>query len=304
MPKRKSDDLPPLRRFDFKLVAQRLKGTYLNIDRDLRRRAEQAVRRGDFEGERRIVLLNMMHRFAWNSYETVLYIAGDTPEDPRRKPNFVLVVPNINRQLLDLLFSLAFMLDDFDVRSLEYQRSGWREFYEEVEQFRTHFGSDPCWKDYFRTSKETLRQMADRYQIKSEEQKNPAVIPYWKTPTRLRDEKTACRNFLRYLETWLYRDTSAQAHMSFGGLFKVSAFLVAEILGKDAVEKVNDRPMKMYHFEQISRTALSFLAISTEIDTYCKLNNHEAIDYIWGIFSDYAPEAKELWELRYQNRLR
>ena len=96
----------------------------------------QALELGDLDAERCLVLLNMMLRFARNSYETVVYIAGDSPEDPRRKPNFVLVVPNINRQLLDILFSLAYMMDDFRVRSLAYQRAGWREFNEEIQHFK------------------------------------------------------------------------------------------------------------------------------------------------------------------------
>jgi hypothetical protein len=56
--------------------------------------------------------------FAWNSYKAVAYLSADTPPDPDRTPNYVLVVPNINRQLLDLLFSLAYMRDDFSKRSI------------------------------------------------------------------------------------------------------------------------------------------------------------------------------------------
>jgi hypothetical protein len=244
----------------------------------------------------------MMLRFAWNSYETVTHIAGDIPEDPRRKPNFVLVVPNINRQLMDILFSLTYMMDDFRKRSLDYQRSGWREFYEEIQHFKTHFASNSDWKRFFRTGQDTLNQMAERFKITPDEKKKPSLIPYWKTPFQLSEEQTACRKFLKYLEIWLYKDTSAQSHMSFGGLFKVSAFLVAGIIGKEAVEEVNDRPMKVYHFQQISRTAISFLAIATEIDTHCRLGNCEAINYLWVIFSDYIEEAKEMWELRYRDR--
>jgi hypothetical protein len=77
---------------------------------------------------------------------------------------------------------------------------------------------------------------------------------------------------------------------------------VAEVIGKEALEKVNDRPMKMYHFQQVTRTAISFLAIATEIDTPCRLGNREVIDYLWVIFGEYAEEAKEMWELRYRDR--
>ena len=195
------------------------------------------------------------------------------------------------------------MLDDFRARSLAYQRSGWREMHEEIQQFKTHFSTEPDWRAYFRATKEALNAVADRYGITLEERKKPNLIEYWKTPYQLLEEKTPCLEFLKYLEKWLYKDTSAQAHMTFGGLFKVALFIVADIVSEDAKKKVNDRPMKMYHFQQISRTAISFLAISTEIDTHCRFGNRDAINYLWTVFGDHVAEAKEMWEKRYRDRL-
>jgi hypothetical protein len=247
-----------------------------------------------------------MLRFAYNSYESVLYIAGDIPEDPRRKPNYVLVVPNINRQLLDLLFSLVYMLEDFRPRSLAYQKSGWRDMHEEVERFKESFANDPEWAAYFVMTEKMLNATADRHGISEEEKKNPSLVPYWDTPYRLlkkiRQTPGACGPFLEYLEKWLYKDVSAQAHLTFGGLFKMSPFLIAEVFGKDEVEKVNDRPMKTFHFQQVTRTALSLLAIATEIDTYCHFGNQETINFIWAVFNGYAAEAKEMWDIRYRDR--
>src|SRR5580698_2750208 len=95
----------PLREFNYKLVEERMDGLLINIDRDLQKRGNQALRANSLDDERCLTLLNLMIRFARNSYDAVRYIAGDTPEDPRRKPNYVMVIPAINRQLMDLLFS-------------------------------------------------------------------------------------------------------------------------------------------------------------------------------------------------------
>lgn len=304
MTKKKAEPPKPLERFDYGMVGPRIAGLRFNLDRDIERRAREAIRRADADSDRCLSLLNIMLRFAWNSYEAVLYLAGDVPDDPRREPNFVLVVPNTNRQLLDMLFSLAYMLDDFRPRSIAYERSGFRELHEEIQAFRTTFGSDPAWREYFRNTKNALAAMADRFNITPEERKKPSLIPYWKTPYQLLEEQSACRDFLKYLEKWLYKDTSAQAHMSFGGMLKVSLFLIADLVGEEAKAQVSDRPMKIYHFTQISRTAISFLAIATEIDTFCRFGNREQIDYIWTVLSGYAAEAKEMWELRYRDRPR
>jgi hypothetical protein len=222
-------ELKPLRRFDYSLVLEPMDGLLINVYRDLQRRGKEALKVGHADIERCLTLLNVIVRFARNSYNAVRYVApGDPSEDSRLKPNYVLVVPAINRQLLDLLFSLVYMLDDFGVRSFQYQRAGWRELHEEQHMFKSHFSMDPTWRQHFRNVKKVLDDMVVRYGITKEERKNPGLVPFWKHPFELKDEKTESRPFLRYLEKWLYADTSAQAHLSFGGLVMVGPFLAAQ----------------------------------------------------------------------------
>jgi hypothetical protein len=45
------------------------------------------------------------------------------------------------------------------------------------------------------------------------------------------------------------------------------------------------------------------LAIATEIDVYCKLDNSAAVSYLWKIFADYSAEAKEMARYRYEKLL-
>jgi len=304
MARKRPHPLEPLRRFDYTLVGPKLEGLLVNIDRDLQRRVNQALAAGDADADRCLVLLNMMLRFAWNSYKAVIFIAGQNPEIPERKSSYALVVPNINRQLLDMLFSLAYMLDDFRVRSMNYQRAGWRELREEYQQFSNHFGKTEEWKEHLEQLKKTAEDMADRYNVTVQEQRNPKLVRYWPTPYQMLEEKTACADFLKYLEMWIYRDTSTQTHLGHAGIVKAANHLIADLVGDIATPEIQDRAEKMYHFTQFSRTAMTFLAIATEIDTYCHFGNHAQIDYIWVVFGAHAPEAKEMYEIRYQNRQR
>jgi hypothetical protein len=160
------ESLKPLRGFDFGLVVPRLEGLYFNIDRDIQRRINIAVQNRDENTDRCFSLLQVMIRFAWNSYRAVCYLGADIPEDVKRKPSYILVVPNINRQLLDLLFTLACMLDDFENRSLKYQRAGWREILDEYSLQKTHFSSDKEWNPHFRNVKDVLANTAKRYSIR------------------------------------------------------------------------------------------------------------------------------------------
>ncbi|MFI5089967.1 MAG: hypothetical protein ACHP7P_07910 [Terriglobales bacterium] len=290
----------PLRRFDYALVSERLDGLLINVDRDLQRMTAKAEQVSNRSAVRCLSLLNVMIRFATNSYHAVRYITADTPEDHNRRPNYVLVVPTINRQLLDLLFSLVYMFDDFECRSLQYQRAGWREATEEYQKFKSQFSGQPEWRQHFRNVKQALEQMIVLFGITTEERKNPKLIPYWKHPFELKDEPTQSRSFLRYLDKWLYGDTSAQAHLSFGGLFMVGLFLVADIVGGQGQELVKNRIIHQYRFQHISRTAVATLAIATEIDAHYRLGNKEAINYLWTIFADHSAEAKEMLEQRYE----
>ena len=84
--------------------------------------------------------------------------------------------------------------------------------------------------------------------------------------------------------------------MTFAGLFQVALFLIADVVGEDAARKANDVPLKLFHFQQVSRTTLLFLAVATEIDTYCRFGNRETVDYLWAAFAGYAPEAEKMWK--------
>lgn len=292
----------PIRVFKYSLVSERMEGLLINIERDLQRRHSQALRAQERDFERCLSLLLLMVRFAKNSYEAVRYLTGDTPEDSRRKPNFVLVVPAINRQLLDLLFSLVYMLDDFSVRSLQYERAGWRELKEETQKLKTRFAKDQLWKQYFKGA-DTLIEIGIRYLgITKEEIRDPKLIPFWKHPYELKDQPTPSRPFSRYLEKWLYADTSAQAHLSSFGLGVASPFLMADLLPDHCDALQANRPQ--YHFKEFSRTAIVTLAIATEIDAHFKLGNESVAAYLWNIFVDYTPEAREMLRHRYHSLLK
>jgi hypothetical protein len=290
----------PLREFQYLLVAAKMDGLLINIDRDLQRLGNQMLQRRQVDAERCITLVNLIVRFARNSYNAVRYVAGNTPEDHRRNPDYVMVVPAINRQLLDLLFSLVYMLDDMSARSLQYQRAGWRELDQHYRMFKTRFSKDPEWKPHFKNVKGVLDGMIRRFGITEAERKNPQLVPFWKTPTQSKDEPTESRPYLRFLEKWLYGDTSEQAHMSFGGLAMVGAMLVADLVGGEREEWVRKRIILQYHFMHFTRTAIVTLAIATEIEAHFKLGNAATASYLWNIFAEYSAEAKDMIQHRYE----
>jgi hypothetical protein len=296
--------LKPLREFDYSLVAKKIDGLHFNLNRDLEREISKALASGHLQHERSLSVLIVMLRFAWNSYEAVMYISADRPPDPARKANYTIVLPAINRQLLDLLFSLVYMLDNLIPRSLDYQKAGWRDFVEERDSLKAQFSGRDDGTEFLEAIDSQIDTMVDRFKLSTEEQQNPNLVNYWKTPFKLAKRAGPCQNFLQFLEKEIYKDVSAQAHLTFAGLLKVSGFLVADLLGDRVPEENRTRAMQSFHFQQVSRTAITYLAVATEIDVYLKLGNQAAIDYLWVILSEFVLEAKEMYEIRYQNRKR
>ncbi len=222
--------LPPLRKFDFGLVKNKLDGLLFNISRSLEKRWKTAADRGDLIAAREYTLVTLLAHAAMNSYNAVRYLINETPpKDHLRKSTYVLVIPPINRQLIDMLFSLVYMLDDFPTRSFEYERASFREFSESVQRFRMLFKRGPEWKSYFKTADALAKQGIVELKITQTERKNPRKIDYWPHPGQIKDRPTASRPFLRWLHEWIYGDTSAQAHVSPFGFSTMAGFFLRAI---------------------------------------------------------------------------
>ena len=296
--------LKPLKRFDFGLVNSQLDGFLFNVNRDLERKAEESFRRGHRGMERCFSLLRAFLNFANNSYRAMRYLGADVPEDSKRDPKYILVVPTVSRQMVDILCTIVYMFDELIPRSIAYQRAGYRELRDVQHLYKTSFSGESEWKDYFNVVDDELRKIVEYMKITDEEVKNPKLIPYWKHPFKLKNEQTKSRDYLRYLDKWVYWELSAQSHLSFAGLLRAWPVLLANDVGGEAKQMVDDRFLPQFRGHAMGVMAVIVLAIATEIDSHCKLGNSQAADYLWIMFGEYMPEAKEMYELRYQNRQR
>jgi len=292
--------LKPLRRLDYGLIRAKLDGLLFNVDRDLQRRVKSIEQGRQWDAARQLVGLNATVMFTKNAYNVVRYLIADTPEDHNRNPNYVLIVPAVNRQLLDLLFTLVYMFDDYGARALEYEKAGWRESKEEYELLHDRFGQDPEWNDFFANRSRILAVMADFLGITPEQRHDLRLIPWWGTPTQLMRRKTQSQAFLKWLYQWFYQDLSRTAHLSSSGVYRIAPFVLAEIVGGREKEIVDSHVIQTFRFTQISRLALTALAIMTELSTHFSLGNFDSVSYLWRAFSDQVPEGKDMFDQRYK----
>lgn len=118
------DNQEPLVTFDARLVQAPLQGLFRNTDSELGRRFKQAMAAGDRNAERTLSFFLILARFTKTSYESVSFIASDADDGSKRKKDFLLVLPPVNRQLMDMLFNIIYITDDFPSRSLDYELYG------------------------------------------------------------------------------------------------------------------------------------------------------------------------------------
>jgi hypothetical protein len=295
--------VPPLKEFDARTVQAPLQGLFRNMDCELLRRLKKAIASHDTQGERTLSLFLMMLRFTSNSHKAVSFLCSSEDDYPKRKKEFVLMLPPANRQLLDLLFTLVYMLDNFPTRSMKYERCGYRQAREEYEKYFTRYGAHPMWHAHFLSLQGWIPTMEKYLSITPEEKANPSIIPYWRAPYRLMQEATKSKPFMEFLETWLYGETSAQAHLNPAGLFSVGAVLLSEFAPEKEREILVDKFFEQFTFRHFSRNLTTVLAIASEIENFCQLGNRDALVRMWVTLGAHAEEAKDVYAQRYQAML-
>jgi len=299
-----------LRALHYDTVAAPIDGLLFNVDRDLQRRIGTHHVAGEGVRARSVEMTLMFLRYARIAYNAVRFLTADTPPDPARKPVYAVIIPNVNRQLIDILSTLVFMLDDLVPRHNWYERSGYRGMREQYDLYNKTYGNDPIWQLHLKSLAAAIIKAAQTLNIPTGDQLEPSRIKYWPTPNQMNKRiKTKSQDFLRYLITWLWGDTSEQAHFACNGMFTLAPYIYGDILDEKDRERVNDRLIHQYHYEHFSRTVILVLAIATEIDNYFVLNNKPQLSGIWITFIKQTEipgvesEAKEMYDLRYKNFL-
>jgi hypothetical protein len=252
------------------------------------------------EDERAVSFFLILLRFTKTSYECSSFIASSADDGSTRKKEFLLVLPPINRQLMDLLFNVVYITDDFPKRSMAYELYGYRQAREQYDLVFARFGSNPRWAGHFADQQQFLATMERYLGITSQQKADPSSIPYWVGPARLIRRQSKSKAFLEFLNTWFYSETSAQAHLNPAGLFSIAGFLISEFAPPGERDHVDGRMFEQFKFKHVTRTFVLALAILSEIEAFCGLGNRETLQRVWELLRAHAEEADDVYGERYQ----
>jgi hypothetical protein len=238
------------------------------------------------------------------TYFTVRWVCADKPKDPSRKLEYCLSLPPCLRTILDSLFNVLFVLEEFPERLVWYQKSGWREEKERLDRYLTTYGSLPEWQDWLKTYKNHVERGKQLFGIAKAEEANLKAIKYWPNPGKMpkyRNGKSVptTREFMVYVNDWFYRDLSAESHMSARGLM-VRGGPLMKLTGSD-----HDYGPWLSQFKgiQLGMALVLSLVLISEIEVFFNFGLRPRVRYLWTILNEHIPFSKEIFKARYEGLL-
>jgi hypothetical protein len=214
---------------------------------------------------------------------------------------YVLIVPPVNRQIMDLWFSLVYIMDDFKNRVLLYEQVAYRQLREQIDKIRKRYGSDPDWSDWLEDMEDLSKLMESEIPLTSEQKANPSKeISSWPSPHDLSTKPSKCQDFLKLLDEEIYGEVSIVAHLKPAGLMQAAGIALAYIAPEAHKKMVEERTIHQFKFRNFFQTVITLLGIISEIEMYCKLGNAEQIAKVWQRMAARNHDARDIYEARYK----
>ncbi len=294
---------------DLAPIALKLKGLFINIERELERKAKENPGHRCFN--QATVFLRVSTLSMYNSYEAILWLGSDAEETGKRPKKAMLAVPSITRTMIDNLFTVGFMFDQgqgsFLPNYVWYAKSSYRDAWEELQRYKKDF---PQHDDYINFYENELKKysagLKKHLQVTDAEMSKPSELRYWPTITQAlkpnHQLSPECKKFLTWLYDWSYREISQIAHHTAWGVSKIGVFLLKESLDTERPARIEGDGMERFRSGQIANAIVALLCFASEINRHYHLNHDADLLQLWK-YLDKLPVIQEAWDVRYRQFL-
>jgi hypothetical protein len=252
-------------------------------------------------GARELFVMHM--RAAQQTFHAALYLCGDLPPDPHRKPEFAICLPLFNRALLDSLFTLMFIMEDVPSRCSWFWEADWKENKLDFDRCSVEYGHEPEWQPWLKILDKYCQMGIEHANLTPEQVADPAKLRSWLNPGALwqngvsRDNLPPNRAFLKFLYDFFYIDLSQQAHLAGPGVVKRGTILLDSVRNKDDADL---QRLKLRN-KGIGQTITFTLAIASEVQDHFKFDLEQNLPYIWTITASSISVAEEMNKKRYRD---
>jgi len=237
-------------------------------------------------------VLQRMVAVTENTFKTAAFLCADTEDNPARKVEFGLSVSPLARSILDTVYALVYLFDDFTANVPRYHRAGWWELSEQYDRLQDTYGSDATWNVYLTDRRSMLDESRQFFGITDRKTK----LDTWPRPSQMLKDKGLAserRDFLAYLYDWFYRDLSQDDHLSWPGLARRSSALVGEAANRVGI-------LKQHRSKAVMTVFTMTLAVLSEIEGAVHYGDDQRLVFAWTLLGKYSADTQEVYERRYR----
>jgi hypothetical protein len=224
-------------------------------------------------------------------------------DEPGRQPEYAAALFPVLRSQIELVYTIAFLLEDPIQRFDWYAKAGWFRAQLKHEKHTKEFGSDPAWGKYLDVERESVALLRSGITLSTNEEADPIRhVRKWRHPGRfsadVRDPNL--RLMFEKLDLWLYDELSRAAH--FTHLGTVDAGLILESLRVSAGDSWEAWSRK-HRSVAVFRSIALILAALSEVEMTFRFGAATDLRFVWQLAGEYSPLVKEVYEIRWQRGL-
>jgi len=232
-------------------------------------------------------------------YRASRFLVADIPKDPLRRPELALALAPLSRTILDAIFNVVFIFDDYPARLCWYLDSGLREVERKAELYGRTYTGDLKWMDW-------LSQIDRAKQVFIDNRNAVCVsgmmLPKGRFPhpgailssQKLNDP--ALHPFLTYLSDWFYKELSSVSHSHWSGLVLNIGQVLRVESGTEGDLLLNNKYRSVVLLQEMT----FLLCLTSEIIAKAGFSGRDKALYIWGLLTGYSDDAKYLRDQRYK----
>ncbi len=245
------------------------------------------------------VAFQFMLKHAWWIYRCSRFLVADIPKDALRRPEFALGLAPLSRTILDAVFNVVFIFDDYPLRLCWYLDSGLKEVERNFSRYAATYAGDPKWTQWLAEApkfKQVFIESRDEVCAKG------AALPKGCFPhpgailgqQQLND--ATLRPFLMYLNDWTYRELSSAAHGHWAGLVQNIGQVLRVESGTEEDLAINLK----FRSDSVLQTMTFLLCLVSEIIAKANFQGKERALIVWGLLAPISDDAKYLADSRYR----
>jgi len=288
--------------FDYKLIRDELSEVLNFVENKIEREWVEKYKYLDSGKETLLPYL----RIAKNTFKTILFICSDIKDNSTREEYFALAVSPLTRTLLEILFSVVYLLENFPEKIKLFDKSYYKEQKGATDWFRQKYSGIKKWDKYLSEKNSKLNMyeemLLENNLLTENEKNNLDQIRYFprvsKIISRLEDENSDAVTFLKYLDDLHYRALSGQSHLEPSGIVEFYPFFLNLQFNKNIADEI-----AFYKSKQVYLATSFILSLISEIVIDFNYELKSKLAYIWVLLSSGSELSEEIYQMRYQKLL-